>query len=398
MKRVGMVMFTVFSVLFLIAVGVGTMILFGDDDAEATPTPPAASDSSTPEPTEPPRATPTPERTSVPGQPTRTPRPTTTPAATATPPSGAGAITAGNVAELIAQGTIALEGATDVQHAIRNFAWSADSAQIAVPEPANNRVALYDADTRELIVTLGEQDEPVRSVAFSPDGTLLAAGSREITVWDVESNEPVATLEGHTSPALSLAFSPDGARIASTGADQSVRLWDAITGDQQAQLQFGVAGQAVAFSPDGAQIAARGERIVRVWDAESGDEVAALQHDALVTGMAFSPDGDQLATAAFNGAVQVWDLDTGEIAATLLPDEAGVQRLDLAYSLDGTVLAVGSGTQATLDLLDAETGEVLGTLNAEPLHTSVSLSPDGRQLAALSGERGETLVLWGLPG
>lgn len=81
MKRVGVVLFTVFSVLFLIAVGVATLLLFGEEDAEPSPTPLAASETPTPAPTEPPRASLTPAT----AQPTRTPRPTATPAATATP-------------------------------------------------------------------------------------------------------------------------------------------------------------------------------------------------------------------------------------------------------------------------------------------------------------------------
>lgn len=81
MKRMGVVLFTVFSVLFLIAVGVATVLLFGDEDAEPSPTPLDASETPTPAPTEPPRASLTP----VTAQPTRTPRPTATPAATATP-------------------------------------------------------------------------------------------------------------------------------------------------------------------------------------------------------------------------------------------------------------------------------------------------------------------------
>lgn len=396
MKRAAIVLFTLFSILFLIAVGALTMLLVGGDDDEPTATsiPASATVTVPPAPRSP--ATLSPARTPQVAAPSRTPRPTTTPAPTATPESGIGAITRGNAAAVRAVGTIALEGAPDAQHAIRSFAWSPDGAQIAAPEPANNRVALYDAATLALSGTLGEHDEPVRSVAFSPDSARLAVGSRDITVWDMDSGARIATLEGHKQPVLSLAFSPDGAAIVSTGADGSVRLWDAATGEMQRQLALGVAGQMVAFSPDGAQIAAQGERIVKVWEADSGDEVATLEHGALVAGMAFSPDG-AIATASFDGAVRVWDLASGEIAATLLPEAAGAQPLGLAYSLDGTVLAVGRAAGDTLDLLDAQTGEVVAALDAGPLNTVVRFSPDGRQLAALGGARGETLTLWGLP-
>lgn len=397
MKRAAIALFTLFSILFLIAVGALTTLLLADWEGEtATPTATVRATAATPT-TQPARATLTPARTPVAPQPARTPRPTTTPALTATPAGGTGAISAANAADVVERGTVALEGAPDTANAIRSFAWSPDGALIAAPEPGNNRVALIDAETRALARTIAAQDEPVRSVAFSPDGSRLATGSREITIWNVESGEMVATLEGHTQPALSLAFSPDGATLVSTGADGSVRLWDAGTGEPQSQVRLGVAGQAVAFSPDGATFAAYGERIVKVWEVESGEEIATLEHSALVSGMAFTPDGQQIATASLDGAVRVWDLETGDIAATLRAADADAQPLGLAYTLDGTALAVGDAARPTLDLIDAQTGEVLAELEAGALSTVVRFAADGRQLAALSGQRGEALTIWGLP-
>lgn len=395
MERVRFVLILAYSIVFLVAVGVATMLIV--TEWQDTPTPAAeVTEAPTAAPTEP-RATLTPGMTPITPQPTRTPRPTTTPAPTTVALAADDAITAANAAGLVQRGAIALEGAPDAQNTIRSFAWSPNGEIIAVPEPANNRVALYDAETEELIATLAEQNEPVRSVAFSPDGALLAVGARAITVWDVESGEQIASLEGHDSPALSLAFSPDGARIASTSADGIVRVWDAITGDEQRQLALGAAGQGVAFSPDGAILAARSERIVRLWDAEAGEELATLEHGGLVNGMAFAPDGARLTTASLEGAVQVWDVETGEVVATLREADADAQPLDVAYSANGDVLAVGSLVDAVIFLLDAGSGSLLASLDADPAHFALRFSPDGRQLAALSGQRGDTLLLWGLP-
>lgn len=393
MNRPAIILFTLFSVLFLAAVGVATMLLLGgDEEPTATATP-----STTPAPTDLPRATFTPSAPApTTPQPTRMPRPTTTPAPTGTPPGSARAITAGNAAQVVEQGTIALAGANSAQNAIRAFAWSPDGRVIAAPEPANNRVQLFDAETRAPAGIIAQQDEPVRSLAFSPDGARLATGALEITVWQVETGEAVAILEGHTSPVLSLAFSPDGAQIVSTAADRSVRLWDAVTGEQQRQFALGGAGLHVAFSPDGQRVAAQGERIVRLWNAATGAEIATLEHGGLVLGMAFHPRGDQIATAAVDGAVRVWDAATGALLATLLPPNSTAQPMALAYSLDGSVLAVGRYTRPTLDLIDVRSGAALIALEAGPQNAAVHFSPDGTQLAALSGERGETLTVWGL--
>ena len=77
------------------------------------------------------------------------------------------------------------------------------------------------------------------AVAFSGDGTRLASGSYDQTVkvWDAATGELVQTLQGHSDAVSAVAFSGDGTRLASGSGDQMVKVWDAATGELVQTLQ-----------------------------------------------------------------------------------------------------------------------------------------------------------------
>src|SRR5216683_1997380 len=100
--------------------------------------------------------------------------------------------------------------------------------------------------------TLAEGSNAVESVAFSPDGRMLAAGDTggDVGLWDTASSRRTATLTAG-NPVYTVAFSPDGRTLAVGGSGGHVSLWDTASGRRTATLAEGASVASVAFSPDG---------------------------------------------------------------------------------------------------------------------------------------------------
>src|SRR5882672_6180584 len=141
------------------------------------------------------------------------------------------------------------------------------------------------------------------SVAFSPDGKILAAGGydRMVKLWDVTSGKQIGTLQGHGAVVFSIAFSPDGKTLASASADGTVKLWNVGEKQETSTLKSDVASVlSVRFSPDGKTLAAGvykedGQSEVRIWNIATLTEKSALKGSAHkwqgLISLVFSPDG-----------------------------------------------------------------------------------------------------------
>ncbi|HEY7543286.1 MAG TPA: hypothetical protein VID27_00300 [Blastocatellia bacterium] len=237
----------------------------------------------------------------------------------------------------------------------------------------------------------------IRTVAFSNDGKMLAAGFLHgaIKIWEVYSGVNALRLEGHLASVNSVVFSPDSQLVASGSRDKTIRLWDAESG-LEIQTMEGHLGEvrAVAFSPDGDWLVSGShDRTVRVWRVVTGREVQTLgHHNHQVTSAAFSPNGRWIASGSLDKTVKLWDVTTGAEARSLRSHTKGVQSL--AFSPDGKLLASG-GQDRAIKIWDVRTGREIQTLTGlQNDVSSLAFSPDGKLLAA--GSLGQTVKVWKL--
>jgi WD40 repeat protein/subtilase family serine protease len=238
----------------------------------------------------------------------------------------------------------------------------------------------------------------VTSVAFSPDGSLLALGSRDRTIrlWRVSDGALVATLTGHTDTVTSVAFSPDGSLMASGSGDTTIKLWRVSDGALVATLTGHTSSvTSVAFSPDGSLLASAGswDRTIRLWRVSDGALVATLTgHTDRVNSVAFSPDGSLIASGSDDRTIRLWRVSDGALVATLTGHTSWVNSV--AFSPDGSLMASGS-EDTTIKLWRVSDGALVATLTGHTSNVySVAFSPDGSLIASASGGLDRTIRLW----
>lgn len=252
----------------------------------------------------------------------------------------------------------------------------------------------------------------VFSVAFSPNGKVLAAGAWDGTVhvWEVASGKEIHKFHETNGPIRALAFSPDGKILACDGKDSDIVLRDALSGKELRRLpghRHGIT--CVVFSPDGKLLASKGyDRTMRLWDVADGHEVRQIgsqdsskQVNDAECPVTFARDGKIIisATLADGGALgspqrmfRVWDVATGEELRSF--QDASPWRGPVAISPDGKLLAAAAGAvrrlPAHIAIWDIHRGQALPSIDLTQdghmvILTSLAFSPDGKTLASSDG-------------
>jgi WD40 repeat protein/serine/threonine protein kinase len=271
--------------------------------------------------------------------------------------------------------------------------------------------ALQSADTLEarssLLTTLQASPylltylhggDSIRSVAYSPNGRLIASGGKDnaLTLWD-GSRSLGQALIGHEGWINSIAFGPDNRLLVSGSADETVRLWDVQSRQPMDEplLSNGGAVWSVAVSPDGQKIASgNADGTINLWDAESHQPIGEplTGHSDAVYGLAFSPDGQTLASSSGDNTIRLWDAQTGDaIDDPLVGHNNWV--MSVVFSPDGSLLA-STGLDRTIILWDTRNYEPVGQIDTEHQNyvRRLAFSPDGSLLASASDDH--TVRIW----
>jgi WD40 repeat protein len=249
-----------------------------------------------------------------------------------------------------------------------------------------------------------EGGEAPRSLAFTPDGTVLASAGGNtkdfaLHLWDVATGQSLSTLSGHTGIVWGVSFSPDGQMLASVSSDATAKIWDWRNGTLLKSLDFPNQVVSVSFSPNGQTLAVGGvdepqgqlqNAAIWTFSVSSWKPLLKLPEYIDIGAMAYSPDGRWLVGGGTSRNVQVWRTSDGTSVFTL---NHAHQVSDVAISPDSSTAATATCaitvnnecTEGGVWLWNLSNGRLITKLAHFPsIVESVAFSLDGSSLIAAS--------------
>jgi WD40 repeat protein/serine/threonine protein kinase len=249
---------------------------------------------------------------------------------------------------------------------IDTLAISPDARVIATGAGYTERtIRLWNPESGARLGELTGHQGAIFTLAFSPDGALLASssGDQTIRLWNTKTWTEVATLRGHEDEVFSLAFSADGRRLISGGKDGSVRLWQ-IPPVKRPPPQWTLPEPCnnFAMSADGRRLVTIGEDYI-LWDLDTGEKLATLTElrGYQANNCGFSPDGRQLLAGGRNGKIRIWDFERNSLSEFDTGDEADVAGVH-TLSMTNFHIASWSYSPLRIKIWNFETRKLLHEL------------------------------------
>jgi WD40 repeat protein len=269
---------------------------------------------------------------------------------------------------------------------LQSLVLALDSARLRRTSEAEAvlRQALVANRERAILPSAG----PVRTVAFSPDGSYVLTSSADGTARLWHADGTLARVFRHHGPVSAAAFSPDGALVLTGSSDHTARLWRTATGVPATTLTLEGAVTDASFNADGSEVVtASADRALRVWRVPGGKLVRVVRLTATPTSAAFSPDGRLLLAtskgrAAGKGRAQLFDAATGRLVRELPVDDVTTA----AFSPDGALVVTGLDDGRSV-IWRAANGSSVHVLRGSggPI-TDAAFSPGGKLLATTSAD------------
>ena len=261
-------------------------------------------------------------------------------------------------------------------------------------------VVLWRISDGALVRTFtGGPDNQADSIAFSPDGTELAAGEGfDVFVWRVSDGALLRTLSGHSWSVFSVAYSPNGQSIATASGDNTVKIWRRDNGQLQRTLtghSFFVMG--VAWSPDSTRLAtASFDQTSRIWNVSNGQVLRTFTDSDALNAVDWSSDGTLVATGGVTSIIHLYNPTTGGLVRDIShPEMVGVHSLAFASDSASIVSGSSEGHPRRFRVSDGALIRRFGT------HTgrvdSVACSPTGPEVASSGTETTpdeQTIKIW----